>query len=214
MLGELWKKGNLALKESLRVFLVRHGETPWNARGLYQGHSNIPLNNMGRQQARVAAQKMMAEGISHIYTSDLRRARETAAIIQEQVGCKRVTTLENLRELNFGAWEGLTFGAIQEKYPQLAQCLLTRPEKVIPPGGEDVSTLSDRIKKSWNDIILHNSTGTIAVVTHAGPIRILLGHWLKRGSGAFWNISLPHGGIIYVSFPTGGGYPKILIINV
>ncbi|HHY37151.1 MAG TPA: histidine phosphatase family protein [Firmicutes bacterium] len=204
----------MAGKNYLRVFLVRHGETDWNARGAFQGHSPISLNDRGRRQALLAGQRLRAAGISHIYTSDLPRARETAAIIQEQLGCPGLTPMKDLRELNFGAWEGLTFGEIAEQYPQGAHCLLTRPEELVPPGGEDVSTLLDRIKRGWNDILLHNSTGTIAVVTHAGPIRFLLGLWLKRDPGVFWNLSLPHCGIIYASFPAGGGYPRTLIFNI
>ncbi len=199
-------------KNLLRVFLVRHGETAWNARGLYQGHSNIPLNGKGRQHARLAGQKLVGEGISHIYTSNLRRARETAAIIQEQVGCRKFTLREDLRELNFGALEGLTFAEVARRFPRQAHCLLTQPEKFLPPGGENVSALTDRIREGWKDILLHNSTGTIVVVTHAGPIRLLLGLWLNRG--AFWNLSLPHCGIIYASFSAGGGYPRSLILNL
>ena len=96
----------------LRLILVRHGETEWNAQRRYQGHSDVPLSALGRRQAARAAERLAALKIDAVYTSDLGRALETAEIIAEQRGLE-VCAEPRLRELNFGVFEGLTFDEAQ-----------------------------------------------------------------------------------------------------
>src|SRR6266516_4611482 len=85
------------------LLLVRHGETDWNAAGRLQGHTDRPLNDFGRAQAKKLAEQLANDGITAIYASDLARARETAEIVAERIDA-------DLREKNWGTWEGLTSG--------------------------------------------------------------------------------------------------------
>src|SRR5213078_2372373 len=89
------------------LLLVRHGETDWNAAGRLQGHTDRPLSDYGREQARRLADELSSEGVDAIYTSDLARARETAEIVAERLHLPVVLD-PDLREKNWGTWEGLT----------------------------------------------------------------------------------------------------------
>src|SRR5436190_1312043 len=89
------------------LLLVRHGETDWNAAGRLQGHTDRPLNEYGRRQAKELADRLAGEGADAIYASDLSRAKETAEIVGERLGLTVVIDAD-LREKNWGSWEGLT----------------------------------------------------------------------------------------------------------
>src|SRR3569623_193897 len=89
------------------LLLVRHGETDWNAEGRLQGHTDRPLNDHGRRQAKEVAERLAGEGADAIYASDLLRAKETAEIVGERRGVPVVVDAD-LREKNWGNWEGLT----------------------------------------------------------------------------------------------------------
>src|SRR3954452_24611267 len=89
------------------LLLVRHGETDWNAEGRLQGHTDRPLNEYGRRQAKELAARLAGGHVDAIYASDLSRARETAEIVGERLGLTVVID-PDLRETNWGTWEGLT----------------------------------------------------------------------------------------------------------
>jgi broad specificity phosphatase PhoE len=95
------------------LLLVRHGETDWNRDGRWQGQSDTPLNEVGRQQAVRVAEEL--DGIDVVYSSDLARARETAEIVAERLGLD-VELDERLRERSFGAWEGKTGPEIEAEF--------------------------------------------------------------------------------------------------
>src|SRR5512135_227638 len=101
----------------LRLLLVRPGETEWKAVGRLQGHSDIPLNDTGRAQAKELAARLAAHGISRVWTSDLARARETGAIIAAHLGLGEPVIETDLRERRFGIFEGLTRDEIAARYP-------------------------------------------------------------------------------------------------
>src|SRR5512133_1433936 len=98
------------------LLLVRHGETNWNRERRFQGHADPPLNDAGREQARELAETLAGEGIDAIYTSDLQRARETAEILAARFGSE-VVALRELREIDVGDWQGLTWPEIEERHP-------------------------------------------------------------------------------------------------
>ncbi len=200
---------------TLRVYFLRHGETDWNLRGLYQGHTDVSLNERGRRQARLVAAKLRGVIYDNVYTSDLRRARETAQIIMPQIGVEAATPLGGLRELNFGAWEGLSFAEVELNYPKECQRIFTEPLVFQPTAGETVTAMNSRVVKAWKRILWDNHrSGTIMIVTHDGPIRALWGHWLGGKGTALWNIPFPHCGMGFVSFDVPGGYPQIFVPRI
>src|SRR5436309_5200504 len=106
--------------ELTELLLVRHGETDWNRDRRFQGHADPPLNDAGREQARVLADELAGDRIELIYTSDLQRARETAEIVAGQLGLD-VIPLRELREIDVGEWEGFTWPEIVERFPEGAR---------------------------------------------------------------------------------------------
>ena len=112
----------------MRVLLARHGQTDWNAAGKIQGVSDVPLNERGREQAAALAGRVLDAGaISAVYTSPLKRARETAEIIGRRLGLEPVP-VGALTELNFGDWEGLLLGGDRRALAGTARGLRGRPE--------------------------------------------------------------------------------------
>ncbi|NLP17624.1 MAG: histidine phosphatase family protein [Firmicutes bacterium] len=200
--------------ETLRVYFLRHGETDWNRWGLYQGHGDIPLNERGRRQAIKVAVKLCGETFDNVYVSDLVRAGETAQIILSRLKAKSVTSLRGLRELDFGHWEGLSFTEVEAAYPQEVKDAFAQPDAFRPPGGESVVELRARVVKAWEGIIQENRAGTIMIVTHGGPIRVLWGYWLGKRGMALWNIAFPHCALGFASFNTAGRFPQTFITGI
>src|SRR5438034_11161678 len=98
------------------LLLARHGETDWNRDRRWQGHADPPLNDSGREQARALARELAADPPSAVYTSDLSRSHETAAIVAAELGLP-VTADARLREVDVGEWSGLLWSEIAERYP-------------------------------------------------------------------------------------------------
>ena len=137
------------------LLLVRHGETDWNADGRLQGHTDRPLSDYGRRQARKLAAELEDEELEAIYSSDLARARETAEIVGERLGLPVVLD-PDLREKDWGTWEGLT--AVERD----------RVEFV----GETTEAHQERMLGALRRISeLHPGDGRVLVVTHGGSMR-------------------------------------------
>jgi broad specificity phosphatase PhoE len=137
------------------LLLVRHGETDWNAEGRLQGHTDRPLSDFGRRQARKLADELVDENLEAIYSSDLARARETAEIVGERLVLP-VMFDADLREKDWGNWEGLT--AVERD----------RVEFV----GESTEAHQERILRALRQIAeRHADEGTVLVVTHGGSMR-------------------------------------------
>jgi broad specificity phosphatase PhoE len=137
------------------LLLVRHGETDWNAEGRLQGQTDRPLSDFGRRQARQLADEMADEELEAIYSSDLSRARETAAIVAERLGLPVVLD-PDLREKDWGSWEGLT--SVERD----------RVEFV----GESTEEHRERILRALRRISeRHPGDGRVLVVTHGGSMR-------------------------------------------
>ena len=136
------------------LLLVRHGETDWNAEGRLQGHTDRPLNEYGRRQARGLADELADEELDAIYSSDLARARETAEIVGERLGLPVVLD-PDLREKSWGSWEGLTPAERQE----------------IELVGESTEEHAARTLRALRRIAERHPGGRVLVVTHGGSLR-------------------------------------------
>jgi probable phosphoglycerate mutase len=148
-----------------RMCLVRHGQTDWNLEGRYHGQSDVPLNEYGREQARLLAQQLQSRSFAAIYSSDLVRARETAEIISQ--GMHLMVALDpRLREINQGEWEGQLVEAIKERYVGLWQERKRDPVKVRPPGGETVGEVAKRVTAALDDIAKAYPAGPVLICSH------------------------------------------------
>jgi broad specificity phosphatase PhoE len=138
------------------LLLVRHGETDWNAAGRLQGHTDRPLNDYGRRQAVELADRLAAEDVSAVYASDLARARETAEIVGTRLGLDVVVDTD-LRERNWGTWEGLTPGQ----------------RDAVVFEGETPAEHGVRIMRAVERIAERHPGERVVVVTHGGSMRRL-----------------------------------------
>jgi broad specificity phosphatase PhoE len=156
------------------MVVVRHGRTAWNADGRFQGHSDIPLDEEGRRQARALAALLAAERFDAAVASDLSRAWETAATIV----AGRDLALDpdaRWREMRFGAWEGLTWPEIVERNPALADASAVAPKFYTPAGGETFDEVCTRIAAAVAALDARAHDGArVLVATHAGPLHALL----------------------------------------
>lgn len=155
------------------LILIRHAQSEWNAVSRWQGHADPPLSELGREQARDLARGLSGERIDALYTSDLRRAAETAAIVGDVL--KRAPTPDaRLRELDIGEWEGLVRADIAGRWPDLLRQFDTADPDSRPAGGETRRELAVRVRSRVMEIAACHPTGRVAIVSHQGVIEALL----------------------------------------
>ena len=148
------------------LWLVRHGQTDWNLEGRYQGQADVPLNSAGRAQAQALASELAGKQFEAIYSSDLGRARETAAILAAPHGLP-VQVDPRLREICQGEWEGMAFSEICERYNVDTDLSQPRSPDFRAPGGESVQEVADRASEAIQDIRETHPSGAVLVVSHA-----------------------------------------------
>ena len=136
------------------LLLIRHGETDWNAEGRLQGHTDTPLNDFGRRQARLLAAQLTEDELDAVYSSDLARARETAEIVGERLHLPVVLDAD-LRERNWGNWEGLSWTERDE----------------VEFVGESPEEHRGRMLEALERIAERHPGGRVLVVTHGGSMR-------------------------------------------
>lgn len=191
----------------MKLLLVRHGQTDWNFTQRFQGHSDIPLNDTGRGQARSLAMRLSSQPFDVVYSSDLGRAFETANILAAGKG--EVKTDARLRELNFGEWEGLTYYEIEQKQPEKLATWEKDVYKNAPPNGETVEQLSKRVQCALDDLHEMHSDQTMLIVAHGGVLQSLVCQVLKLPSRMYWQFHTSPASLSEVAF-----YPAGAIINL
>ena len=187
-----------AEQNTRRLWLVRHGLTAWNTQQRFCGHSDIPLSARGRVQACWLARRLQEEAIAAIYTSDLARARETAELIASlSTRAVPVKVSTAWREIDFGAWEGLTYAEIAGQFKdQLG--FFTDPERYSPPGGESLAHMLQRVMAELTAIARSDDQlveGDVVIVSHGGPLRALLCSMLGMLLERQWQIRLDPGSL-------------------
>ena len=155
------------------LFLIRHGETEWNLKGIHQGHLDSPLTHKGENQARLLGMRLAREGMQFdtIYTSDLGRAMQSATNICKETGQEPLITREpRLRERALGLLEGLTYAEIEEKFPDDYASHISGDADYRPEGGESWRDIQERTVCALNDLASSNIGAKILCVTHGGMI--------------------------------------------
>jgi broad specificity phosphatase PhoE len=157
------------------LLLVRHGETDWNLEGRYSGHSEVPLNERGRAQARQLAEVLRNEPLAAVFSSDLARAVETARPLAEAT--RTPLRLDpRLREIDQGEWEGMLFEEIRSRFQQAWERRQQLPLEVSAPGGETVGQLQARVLEALGDILAAYPDQAVAVVSHGLALAIIRVH--------------------------------------
>ncbi len=179
-----------------RLLLVRHGESVLGTQGRYAGRLDSPLSPNGRQEVLRLRSRLRRYHVDHVYSSDLRRCRETVELLA--IGSP-ISFTPQLREINFGRWEGRTSEECARKYPSQYRRWLKDPTQLSPPGGESLQKLAHRIRRFVSRIAVRHRDGTVAVVTHGGAIRTLLVDDLRD----LWGVVVPPACLIVHRRPLG-----------
>lgn len=189
-----------------RIILIRHGQTRANVEKRYIGVTESRLTPYGKYQAKSLKKRMAKETIDKVFVSPSKRALNFSKIT---FGDRQKEVLTDLREMDFGIFEGLTHSQVLKKYPQVYRKWLKNPQRFSIPGAESFIDFKTRIFKTLKEIICENTGETIAIVTHGGPIRMILSKVLKLNN--LWEIMPGLASISIIEF--NKTKPKILIFN-
>ncbi len=149
--------------------LVRHGETAWNAERRLQGHTDVPLNEVGLAQAEATAARLAAHRFDAIYSSDLERARQTAEASARRLGLEPVY-LPALRERHFGRFQGLTYEQARERFPAAYEQFEARAPQQDFETGESLEAFAERIRTAVAELAARHAGQRILVVAHGGVL--------------------------------------------
>lgn len=156
-----------------RIFLVRHGETAWNLEGRMQGHLDVPLTEIGIEQAKSAAQQLAGISFKGFYSSDSQRAYRTALEISRKINILP-NALFDLRERNLGILQGLTRAEAKENYLEILDAYISDPNYIIPDG-ESSHQFMQRCSTIVEKLAKQHLNQNILIVTHGG----FIGNFLK-----------------------------------
>ncbi|HEY9439236.1 MAG TPA: bifunctional RNase H/acid phosphatase [Streptomyces sp.] len=186
--------------------LLRHGETALTPQKRFSGSGGADpaLSATGRHQADCAAEAFAARGtIQEIVSSPLRRCRETAAAIADRLGLD-VHIEDGLRETDFGAWEGLTFGEVRERYGPDLTAWLASPDAAPTGGGESFTEVAERVAAARDSLIARYPGRTVLVVTHVTPIKTLARLALGAPPEALFRMELSAASVSTVAYYADG----------
>jgi alpha-ribazole phosphatase len=181
------------------LIFIRHGET--DMAGKFCGHSDPELNAAGELQAARAADEVANLGIERIYSSDLLRAAQTAAVLGRRIGVE-VELRDSLREIDFGLWEGLSWQEIEARFPQEAGRWMHESPPRGAPGGEAYATFTARIDAALEPLLCESLLRTIAVVTHLGVMSYALTKFFGFSEEEAWTKTAPYGAVVVAAGAT------------
>ena len=191
--------------------LLRHGDTCLSPEHRFSGLRDLPLSDSGTRQARAAASRLAAgTRIDAVVSSPLRRAAATAAIAAGELGLTAVTD-DDLRETDFGDWEGFTLAEIQQRWPAAVAAWQHNPEQA-PPGGESFADTAQRVHRACDRLLQDHSGQTVLVVSHITPIKILLCRALGVPLGTLYRLYLGSACINEIQWH-GGEFAAVRRVN-
>jgi len=186
-----------------RLCIVRHGETAWNAEHRVQGQLDIPLNELGLKQAQAVGRALKGEHFDVVYSSDLARARQTAAPIAEILGAELVLD-KNLRERHYGIFERLTYAEVKEKFPEDYARFEAREPDYAFRTGESLKDFSARSIAAVSKIAERHKGQRVLVFTHGGVLdhlhRFITGDPLSTQRG----FGIPNAGLNRIEVTASG----------
>jgi len=174
--------------ESTVTLLLRHGQTAMSAQKRYAGRSDVPLTDLGVQQAVAAAKRLASAGLDAIVASPLLRAVQTAEEVAAATGVPVVTDA-GFRETDFGAWEGLTFAEVRERWPDELNKWLADPA-TAPPGGESLAEVGERVTAALHRVLAARERQAVLIVSHVTPIKMLVAAALLAPPAALYRMHL------------------------
>ncbi len=184
------------------MILVRHGRTDWSDQKRYCGTSDVSLNERGRGQVQELGAKLREHSVHKIYSSPMKRAVQSARIV---FAGQPVELIEELREMSFGLWDGLTYQEIMDRDSQTYSQWLENPLCATPPDGESLTALARRVRQGLTKILDGNHGKSVALFTHGGPIKIILCDVLEWGLENIWKVQYDWAEACVIDFEDGKG---------
>jgi broad specificity phosphatase PhoE len=198
----------------LRIILVRHGQTDWNAGGSYgehfRGRIDLPLNASGIAQAQAVADRLSTVEIAAVYASPLARAVDTARPVAGGHGVQ-VERLAALLDIDYGQWGGLSHTEVAGAWPEPYRKWQSNPQDVQIPGGERLEDVRLRIARGLAGLVEPHQGQVIVLVGHQVVNKVAICHLLSLGLGAFWRIRQDSGCIN--RFDLEDGLATVLTLN-
>lgn len=190
-----------------KICLIRHGETSWNAERRLQGHTDIPLNARGVLQARQMAQALKDIKLTFdvLYTSDLKRAADTANAIVELFGMDALVDSE-LRERHFGALQGLSVSEAPLKHPDIWQAHIARNLEHDLDGGESIQQFALRVQNALDKIQTRHTGKTILIVSHGGTLDMMYRIASKQALSSERIASVPNASLNWITHRQDDGW--------
>jgi len=179
---------------SLRLLVVRHGETEYSRGRRFAGSRDVPLTAAGRRQAEAVAQALAGVAATAVHSSPQARALATAEIVAAPHGLT-VTVEPDFREMAFGGWEGMSRDEVATRFPDGYRLWRESPERAVPPGGETLDAVARRVARALAALRGRHPEGTVILVTHAVVVRLLVLGALGLGPERLWSVDATPAGI-------------------
>jgi len=170
-----------------QIILVRHGQTPWNKDKIFRGSVDIPLNDQGREEARLAGEWLKGETIHAAYTSPLSRSRDTAEAIARHHGLE-VLDLPGLSDLCYGDWQGMPLAEVKVKYADLYRQWESAPHTVRFPNGETLDEVKARAVAAVMEVVKHHPGQTVLLSGHRAVNKVLIAAFIGLDNSHFWRL--------------------------
>lgn len=173
----------------MRLFIVRHGESVWNAEGRFQGQHDTELSRRGFEQGLKVAEFLKRQRFDAVATSPLKRSSVTARKIAEMSGCDVIEELSGLTEICHVDWETCLTNEVIERWPRLFDLWHSEPHTVVMPGqgGESLRDVERRAVQAA-ELLASKYSGDVCVVSHDVPIKMIIFHYLNMPLSCFWNV--------------------------
>ncbi|TMI77323.1 MAG: histidine phosphatase family protein [Bacillati bacterium ANGP1] len=193
-----------------RIYLIRHGESTWNAQRRWQGVADAPLSDAGRAEATLLADALHTVPLRAVYCSPLRRAVDTAAVVAA-VHRLDVIPVADLREIAFGVWESLLAEEVEQRFGALLKEWWERPDQVQIPGAEPLEAARARVAAAIHGIVARHEDGQVAVVAHGGVNKLLVLTLLDAPLSSYWRMRQDNACVNIVEFDGDRG--RVLVLN-
>jgi len=171
-----------------QIILTQNGTTPWDKNKIFQGTKDIPLDDLGREEAWAIAEWLKDETIHAVYTSPLSRARDTAIAIARHHDLP-VLDLPGLADLSYGDWEGVPLKEVKVKYPDLHQQWETDPHTMCFPNGETLNVLRTRALAAVEEVVQRHPERTVLLMAHRAVNKVLIAAFIGLDNAHFWRIT-------------------------
>jgi alpha-ribazole phosphatase len=192
------------------LWLIRHSEPDEAVRGICYGALDVPLSLRGIEQAQSIARWLSGHRLDAIYTSPSKRCVDTARCIAANRSCT-VGVADELRELDFGEFEGRPYDEIAESHPDLYRKWMEHPTEVDFPGGENFKQMADRVIPTTRELVSRHSGQHLALVSHGGAIRIILADALGMPENNVFRVAQRYGAINCIRY--SGSLPLVELLN-